>query len=69
MDSAKTDMLYSREQLNAAWQRLLPYIEGYPEPMIDTRRLRIANGTASQEDIEEVGAEDYLIKKIMESKL
>lgn len=50
-------------ELATARERLAPYFAGYPEPMIDTRRLRIANGQASEKDRREVAAEDYVIRE------
>lgn len=51
-------------ELEAARARLEPYLNGYPQPMIDTRRLRIANGTASEQDRREVDAEDQVVRDL-----
>lgn len=52
---------YQADDVNAAYERLRPFLNGYPQPMIDTRRLRIANGTASDADRYDVAVEDALI--------
>ncbi len=51
-------------ELLAARKRLQPYLDGYPEPMIDARRLRIANGTASEQDKREIRYEDQVLREI-----
>jgi hypothetical protein len=53
----------TEEELSAARKRLAPYRAGYPEPMIDSRRMRIANGTASEKDKREICAEDQVIRE------
>lgn len=53
----------TEQEIVAARERLQPYLDGYPEPMIDTRRLRIANGTATDDDRRQVQAEDWVIRE------
>ena len=36
----------------------------YPEPMIDSRYLRRANGTATEEDLESIGRDEATIRAI-----
>lgn len=48
------------EQIETARERLAPYINGYPTPMIDTRYMRVANGTATQEEMDAVAAEEIV---------
>lgn len=52
------------EELEMAHKRLQPYIDGYPQPMIDARRLRISNGTASEQDRREIAAENQVIREL-----
>lgn len=52
------------EELVAAFKRLEPYLNGYPQPMIDARRLRIANGSASEQDRREIAAENVVVKRL-----
>ena len=52
------------EELAAAKKRLQPYLAGYPEPMIYTRRLRISSGTASEQDRREVNAENHVLREL-----
>jgi hypothetical protein len=42
---------------------LKPYLEGYSEPMIDARRLRISTGTASEQDRRDIAAEDFVLRE------
>lgn len=51
------------EELEAARVRLEPYFKGYPQPMIDARRLRISGGTAAEQDYREIAAEDAIIRE------
>jgi effector-binding domain-containing protein len=60
----ESDNLISFDEIEAAYKRLKPYIDGYPEPMIDARRLRIANGTASDQDKREIAAENEVIRRL-----
>lgn len=50
----------TKTEIAAARERLSPYLKGYPEPMIDTRRMRIGNGVASERDKREIAAEDVV---------
>lgn len=55
------------EELEAAKRRLEPYLRGYPEAMIDSRRLRIANGTATEDDHRQVEAENHVLRELRRS--
>lgn len=55
------------EAIERAKKRLAPYLAGYPEPMIDARRLRIANGTATERDHDEIQAEDHVLRELKNS--
>lgn len=55
---------FTAEELGEAFRRLRPYLNGHPEPMIDARRLRIANDTATDADRRAVAAEDHMIAVI-----
>jgi hypothetical protein len=52
-------------ELEAARKRLDPYLRGYPEPLIDARRLRLSNGTASEQERREIRAEDVVIREFL----
>jgi hypothetical protein len=50
------------EELTAARKRLKPYLDGYPQPMIDIRYLRKTKGTASEQELREIEAEQYVLR-------
>jgi hypothetical protein len=55
------------EAYDAAFERLIPYVEGYPYPMIDARRLRIKARQASHKDLLEIAAEDAVLADLREA--
>lgn len=57
----------TQEELVDARKRLQPYLEGHPEPMVDTRRMRIANGNPTEQDVREVNAEDQVLRELRQS--
>jgi hypothetical protein len=58
----KLEITITEEELDAALERLLPHYGGYPQPIIDSRYLRIANGRGSEMDHRTVAAEEIVIK-------
>lgn len=60
--------VFTAEELGEAFRRIRPYLNGYPEPMIDSRRLRMANGTATPEERRAVAAEEHVLAVVRQAR-
>ncbi len=56
-----SDLPYTNPDMEAARKRLLPFLKGYPSPMIDARKLRMATKQGTAQDHREISCETKVI--------